>query len=543
MVSVVSEQRKNIYPDEMIPTSLGLRGLTILTIIVVLAGVAVRLILLQRSSVWYDDAISIYYGKQSLSGLIALLQQDVGEPLYFVSLGLWMRLWGDSEIAVGSLATVFSLLELVAIYFLGKTIAGKKVGLIAVIFCSMNIISIHHSSNVRYYALLSLMATFSYYCYFEVLQQNRKHILYALSILMGVYLHTYFLFVIFAQLLVALIIFRKRLVTVILCLVVPGLLYMPWFFFVLFKQLANTSGAVQFPGPQTILGIPLWFGMSIYAKILAKLPSVQLLGYGLCLLFFMVAAFMFFAFLRQKEDNTVERNIIAVMMAFAFSIGTPLIISLWKQTFHVNRYDIIILGLLFVILAVTLSKISEYFCTRPWIVVALLIIPAMALPEIKWRMTSHMDGDRAAIQGLVDKVTEDDLILLTSYSNMASLYYIKHLDVEAKDIAYYPTVLSEASPVYWAHLYSDKDGHVLPEKEEELRGESGTLLKSIETVKYPKTYLFMKSTSNVDQVLKQSLDMRFRCVEVIKVNQHVWGPLYDSILVYDTSSDLDAVKS
>lgn len=93
--------------------------------------------------------------------LLSLLGGEPHPPLFYVSQHLWLRLFGNSEAAMRSLNTLFSIGAIASAYSLGKVVIGHRGGLLLAAFLGLNPFYLFHSLNVRMYAPLVLWTTLS----------------------------------------------------------------------------------------------------------------------------------------------------------------------------------------------------------------------------------------------------------------------------------------------------------------------------------------------------------------------------------------------
>jgi hypothetical protein len=70
------------------------------------SGCSLRIYDLTGKDIWVDEANGILMARSGLRGLLEHLKLDSSPPLYYLLLGAWMRLFGDSEAAVRSLSVV-----------------------------------------------------------------------------------------------------------------------------------------------------------------------------------------------------------------------------------------------------------------------------------------------------------------------------------------------------------------------------------------------------------------------------------------------------
>ena len=73
---------------------------------------AISLLLRTRqlhAAFWIDEGISVGIAHEHLTSIPHLLREDGSPPLYYMLLGLWVRVFGDGEAATHSLSLVFGL--------------------------------------------------------------------------------------------------------------------------------------------------------------------------------------------------------------------------------------------------------------------------------------------------------------------------------------------------------------------------------------------------------------------------------------------------
>src|SRR5688572_17637228 len=91
---------------------------------VLAAGVALRLH--SGSALWLDEALTVDIARGPLRDLPDALRHDGSPPLYYALLHLWMRVFGDGDVAVRSLSTVFSVATLPVAYRAGFRVTGDR---------------------------------------------------------------------------------------------------------------------------------------------------------------------------------------------------------------------------------------------------------------------------------------------------------------------------------------------------------------------------------------------------------------------------------
>ncbi|MEM6261197.1 MAG: glycosyltransferase family 39 protein [Bacteroidota bacterium] len=167
--------------------------------LIVLVGLVLRIFQHTFQSLWIDELVTMLTSDVSHgpSDIIELLRRNVHPPLYYLLLNGWFKTFGFTESA-GRLFSAFAGAGgIVAIYFLGKEIRSRKVGLVAAMLVAINLFHLYYSQEVRSYALLFLLTTLSYLFFLRGLKRThwKPYLLYTLLTTALIYTHYYGLFV------------------------------------------------------------------------------------------------------------------------------------------------------------------------------------------------------------------------------------------------------------------------------------------------------------------------------------------------------------
>lgn len=160
-------------------------GITILAFL----GFWLRIHRLGDKSVWWDEGWSVWVARQNFMGILQKTGTDVHPPLYFALLHAWRWFSGDSEFGLRLLAAVLGTLTIPAIYLLGRTVGGKKTGLLAAVFITFSRFNIAWSQEIRMYALASLLAVLGVWAAIQVWERGRwqDYVAYILCMTAGLY--------------------------------------------------------------------------------------------------------------------------------------------------------------------------------------------------------------------------------------------------------------------------------------------------------------------------------------------------------------------
>ena len=258
-------------------------------------GVILRLVWVGKREFWYDEVLSVLFASGqkaayqipentpfNLQEISVLLHQPTGgspvtaikevlkgtlgdphPPLSYLGEALWLRLFGNSELALRSLMLLVSLMALGVAYFVGRRVLGHRGGLIFTALLSLNPFFLAHSLNLRMYAPMVLWVLLSAGCLLALVDiekrettdgypaqkwQTQKWMLQggiAIALAAGLltqYLFAYWLFAIAA---LALYLDRKRWFQHGLTLLAGILLFMPWFLWGTLQQINNRKDVLN----------------------------------------------------------------------------------------------------------------------------------------------------------------------------------------------------------------------------------------------------------------------------------------------------------
>lgn len=119
----------------------------------------VRLRALGVDSLWRDEAVTWFEAQGSIAQVVAATARDNYPPLHNLSVAASMALFGDGEWALRLPSAVFGVANVAAIYWVGRLIADRTVGLLAALLLALSAYDIWYSQEARAYALLALTAT------------------------------------------------------------------------------------------------------------------------------------------------------------------------------------------------------------------------------------------------------------------------------------------------------------------------------------------------------------------------------------------------
>ncbi len=114
---------------------------------------------------WIDEGISVGIAHQHWTSIPHVLRQDGSPPAYYLLLGLWIRVFGDSERATHALSLVFALACIPLAYFAARARLQPHDGPRRAMLAALDPFLTYYAQETRMYkleAFLSLLVAWSY---------------------------------------------------------------------------------------------------------------------------------------------------------------------------------------------------------------------------------------------------------------------------------------------------------------------------------------------------------------------------------------------
>ena len=168
--------------------------------LVTLAAV-LRSLFLTRKSFWFDEGVSVQIARLDWYNLVRIIWRREGNmSLYYLLLRGWLHL-GHSEAFILSLSVVASVAAIPAIYWLGRRLFDRRVGLIAATLLSLNAYHVRYAQEARSYSLFVFLTILSSIYFLRSLEQpsRRNRLGHILSSALAVYAHFFAVLLIIAQ--------------------------------------------------------------------------------------------------------------------------------------------------------------------------------------------------------------------------------------------------------------------------------------------------------------------------------------------------------
>jgi len=169
--------------------------------IILLIGTILRVYNVGDKEYSTDEAFSVRHASFTLKEVFSNVENEPHPPLYYIMLHFWMEIFGDSEIATRSLSVSFGIISILLMYFLGRLLFNREVGMIASLILAISPFHIGYSQESRMYSLMAMLTLTSMLFFIRMMREKEGRFLwyYLVSSILLIYSHIYGLFVILAQ--------------------------------------------------------------------------------------------------------------------------------------------------------------------------------------------------------------------------------------------------------------------------------------------------------------------------------------------------------
>jgi uncharacterized membrane protein len=147
-------------------------------ILFILIAFALRLVLLARQSLWYDEGVTWMLSQMKLGDLINWTAADIQPPLYYLLIWATDIIFDDSEWALRFPSVLFNILTLPLVYVLTRRLTPLSsrhlapAPLLAVALFSFSPLMVYYSQEARMYTLLAFESTLASFLLLRMLQAH-----------------------------------------------------------------------------------------------------------------------------------------------------------------------------------------------------------------------------------------------------------------------------------------------------------------------------------------------------------------------------------
>ncbi len=299
--------------------------------------------------------------------LRSLRHAGMHPPLYYVMLHYVLKYIGNDALALRMISVIISMLSIVFIYQLGKSVYSEKAGILSALFLAISAYGVMYGPMVRPYPLamlISLASTFQMYKLNKAGLVNFKNIsvfLYIITVLAGLYTIYHFVFVFIFQI-VFLVISnlrnKKSLLIIFVSVIIIAALYLPWLPS-LFDQLkVVTKNEYYFHGGPNLLLLAehiISYNFLRYLPVKAYSP----VRFVLATIIYLVVLLGCFSSLKDKKNWPL---IFALVVYVLVNFICDRVLN--TKTLNVRHLLFFIIPASLVFLAIGLSSLTNRYCVR-----------------------------------------------------------------------------------------------------------------------------------------------------------------------------------
>lgn len=220
---------KRGLPDDLF---FGEREAALKVVFLSLLALLLRYLQYDLQPLWTDEVITWEFARADWNGLLLRQLYDASPPGSYLLLKWWLT-FARSDTEMRLLSVLLGALTVPAAYCLGMRTLGKRAGLWAALLVAVNPLHLYYSVEVRYPALLTLLATLQLWFFAEMARRARWLwcVLWSTATAAALWVQYFTVFFIAAQIGYLLIFQRrsKRLwPRLAVCLTAVALAFLPW---------------------------------------------------------------------------------------------------------------------------------------------------------------------------------------------------------------------------------------------------------------------------------------------------------------------------
>jgi 4-amino-4-deoxy-L-arabinose transferase-like glycosyltransferase len=391
---------------------------------VILPALAVRLHNLTYHSLWLDEAVSVYWARQSVPRILEVgftLVEDRLPPLYYLILNGWAGLAGFSETAVRLPSVGFGVLLIPALAGLAAMLFGRRAALLAALLAAFNPFLVWYSQEARMYAPAALFGALAVWAWLKTCRHwpsrgsaayTGLFILFAVA---GLYSHLYAGFLLPALGLWLLISYPRqgRLIAMFAAAgLIIAALYAP-----IALAIWRFSAESTPTDPLAGLAGRAWGLLHSFTVWKAPLPLLLSTAIPLTITLFALAAYLKAPRPNPGMLTRPLRNphlLVTLLLAMPFAIAAGLL-ARNHLAFFGERYFIVITPWLLLLAAAGANTITDRLQTAGPAAylpaAALLLTAALPLPG-QWSVSAAKEGWRQSVAYLAQHAAADHAILI-----------------------------------------------------------------------------------------------------------------------------------
>lgn len=160
-----------------------------LAVLALVGGVVIRVA--APSPLWLDEALSVQIAGLAFGDMVDALRQDGHPSLYYLLLGGWMDVFGDSNGAARAMSAVVSLSTVPVLWAIGRR-RSVQIGAVAALVGLTSPFLLRYGSEARMYALLSFLVACAWLATERAIDDPTPRRLALVTIFTAALIHTHY---------------------------------------------------------------------------------------------------------------------------------------------------------------------------------------------------------------------------------------------------------------------------------------------------------------------------------------------------------------
>jgi 4-amino-4-deoxy-L-arabinose transferase-like glycosyltransferase len=411
----------------------------------VLLGAALRLFHLDTQELWLDEALQLRMATTERLG--EALRLEYSPPLGYLLWRGWVGAFGESEIAMRSLAAIFGILFVPAAIAAGRAILSPAAGLWAGAVAATSPLHVYYSQEARAYSLLCLAILLAHGTLWRALARPRPAAwaAFAASAGLALFTHHYAALALAPGLLLA---WRwprdaetaRRRAGFLLAGAAAAL---PWAGWIAWSWLVNVQIQRGYLWVEQVwraippaLAIPKSLEVLAFGPQAGSIPGFfkqfTILEFPGWLRWLGIVALAALGVAAARAPRDARRALAWLAAVVFFPLGTLWAVSFVLPTYVVARYDLVAFPGVVLLLALGLSRLGRRGALAPLVFFAVVgaklglyyTLPPFAAGSAPSRETAAAI-DRFAADG--------DLVVFTAYRGATVGYYLRRLGYRERE--------------------------------------------------------------------------------------------------------------
>jgi len=404
--------------------------------LIILLAIGLRLSVI-NFALWYDEGCSIATAINSFpSGINEYLwSHDLQHtPLYFYILHFIMQIFGDNELVLRVSSLIVSLVSLPVTYIVTKKLSSSdKIGLVGMLFMSVNTFQVLYSIEIRMYPyviLLSLLAI-NYLIDYDKNGDTKSLIKLSIANILNPYFLTGSIVFVLAQIIVYSIYLDlkksepKKINNYIKSNIITAICLIPYFIIVGHYAIVRSNFLVTDLSEFSIIN---FWGLlqNLFCANAGHIHETRFENFSqswdtICLVF-LPLGIMFAGLwnaLKDKEKlNSVVLGIISLCFIIFVSLANAKIIA------FTGRYLIFISPFLFILTAIGLSKLNKYLYLFLILLYTILCCIGLSRTYNTYQRIAYFSLKAPAEYVKKNYMGKDNLVIMP-FASSVSFYYFK----------------------------------------------------------------------------------------------------------------------